>query len=93
MIAEPLEKGLAEDIENEKVLITWNKWVQTNWSPQNAGNKGVHLDIKEVLYIEERLDPCFFKQWVTNCSFVQGEPWPDKKYKEVPAAKSWMIEH
>ena len=25
MIAEPLEKGLAEDIENEKVLITWNK--------------------------------------------------------------------
>ena len=30
MIAEPLEKGLAEDIENEKVLITWNKWVQLN---------------------------------------------------------------
>ncbi|EDO37021.1 predicted protein [Nematostella vectensis] len=25
MIAEPLEKGLAEDIENEKVLISWNK--------------------------------------------------------------------
>uniref|UniRef100_A0A0K2U2M1 116 kDa U5 small nuclear ribonucleoprotein component n=1 Tax=Lepeophtheirus salmonis TaxID=72036 RepID=A0A0K2U2M1_LEPSM len=25
MIAEPLEKGLAEDIENERVSITWNK--------------------------------------------------------------------
>ena len=25
MIAEPLEKGLAEDIENEAVLISWNK--------------------------------------------------------------------
>lgn len=25
MIAEPLEKGLAEDIENEVVLIGWNK--------------------------------------------------------------------
>jgi U5 small nuclear ribonucleoprotein component len=27
MIAEPLEKGLAEDIENEVVQISWNKWV------------------------------------------------------------------
>ena len=27
MIAEPLESGLAEDIENEKVSITWNKLV------------------------------------------------------------------
>lgn len=26
MIAEPLEKGLAEDIENEVVQITWNRW-------------------------------------------------------------------
>jgi 116 kDa U5 small nuclear ribonucleoprotein component len=25
MIAEPLEKGLAEDIENEVVQISWNK--------------------------------------------------------------------
>lgn len=25
MIAEPLEKGLAEDIENEIVQISWNK--------------------------------------------------------------------
>jgi len=25
MIAEPLEKGLAEDIENEVVSINWNK--------------------------------------------------------------------
>lgn len=25
MIAEPLEKGLAEDIENETVKITWNR--------------------------------------------------------------------
>ena len=25
MIAEPLEKGLAEDIENETVSINWNK--------------------------------------------------------------------
>ena len=25
MIAEPLEKGLAEDIENEMVLISWSK--------------------------------------------------------------------
>lgn len=25
MIAEPLEKGLAEDIENENVQIGWNK--------------------------------------------------------------------
>jgi hypothetical protein len=28
MIAEPLENGLAEDIENEKVSITWNKYVK-----------------------------------------------------------------
>ena len=27
MIAEPLEKGLAEDIENQIVSITWNRWV------------------------------------------------------------------
>lgn len=27
MIAEPLEKGLAEDIENEVVQISWNKYV------------------------------------------------------------------
>ena len=27
MIAEPLEKGLAEDIENEVVQITWNRYV------------------------------------------------------------------
>jgi len=27
MIAEPLEKGLAEDIENQVVDITWNKYV------------------------------------------------------------------
>jgi 116 kDa U5 small nuclear ribonucleoprotein component len=26
MIAEPLEKGLAEDIENEVVQISWNKY-------------------------------------------------------------------
>ena len=25
MVAEPLEKGLAEDIENEQVQISWNK--------------------------------------------------------------------
>lgn len=25
MIAEPLEKGLAEDIENEVVQISWNR--------------------------------------------------------------------
>ena len=30
MIAEPLENGLAEDIENEKVSITWNKYVERN---------------------------------------------------------------
>ena len=28
MIAEPLEKGLAEDIENEVVQIGWTKWVK-----------------------------------------------------------------
>ena len=27
MIAEPLEKGLAEDIETGKVNITWDKYV------------------------------------------------------------------
>lgn len=26
MIAEPLEKGLAEDIENEVVKIGWNRY-------------------------------------------------------------------
>lgn len=26
MIAEPLEKGLAEDIENEVVQISWNRY-------------------------------------------------------------------
>lgn len=29
MISEPLEKGLAEDIENEVVQITWNKYART----------------------------------------------------------------
>lgn len=33
MIAEPLEKGLAEDIENEVVQITWNRYEQ----PGRAG--------------------------------------------------------
>lgn len=39
MIAEPLEKGLAEDIENEVVQITWNRLEQgphygfLAWSP------------------------------------------------------------
>lgn len=27
MISEPLEKGLAEDIENEVVQISWSKYV------------------------------------------------------------------
>lgn len=30
MIAEPLEKGLAEDIENEVVQITWNRYDVTD---------------------------------------------------------------
>lgn len=30
MIAEPLEKGLAEDIENEVVQITWNRFDGTD---------------------------------------------------------------
>lgn len=30
MIAEPLEKGLAEDIENEVVQITWNRLEQSS---------------------------------------------------------------
>ena len=30
MIAEPLEKGLAEDIENEVVQITWPRYYQYN---------------------------------------------------------------
>lgn len=46
MIAEPLEKGLAEDIENEKVLITWNKWVDILWSTP---------DIKTI-YVNQRLN-------------------------------------
>lgn len=33
MIAEPLEKGLAEDIENEVVQISWNKYVNKNYPP------------------------------------------------------------
>lgn len=39
MIAEPLEKGLAEDIENEVVQITWNRLEESShyglfaWSP------------------------------------------------------------
>lgn len=32
MIAEPLEKGLAEDIENEVVQITWNRYEQSGES-------------------------------------------------------------
>lgn len=32
MIAEPLEKGLAEDIENEVVQITWNRY---DWSGES----------------------------------------------------------
>ena len=39
MIAEPLEKGLAEDIENEVVQIKWTKWdidhLSTVSSPEN----------------------------------------------------------
>jgi len=31
MIAQPLEKGLAEDIEKEKVSITWDKKTIRNW--------------------------------------------------------------
>lgn len=31
MIAEPLEKGLAEDIENEVVKITWNRFSLWNF--------------------------------------------------------------
>lgn len=34
MIAEPLEKGLAEDIENEVVQITWNRY---DMQPSGAG--------------------------------------------------------
>lgn len=42
MIAEPLEKGLAEDIENEVVQITWNRW----WNEQ--------IRIKSVFLINRR---------------------------------------
>lgn len=38
MIAEPLEKGLAEDIENEVVQITWNRYEQ-------SGRAGMQLEI------------------------------------------------
>lgn len=31
MISEPLEKGLAEDIENEVVQISWSKYVGEHW--------------------------------------------------------------
>lgn len=38
MIAEPLEKGLAEDIENEVVQITWNRYdVRANVTFSSAG--------------------------------------------------------
>ena len=33
MIAEPLEKGLAEDIEDEVVQITWPKYVIFDHTP------------------------------------------------------------
>lgn len=36
MIAEPLEKGLAEDIENEVVQITWNRY---DMQPSAAASK------------------------------------------------------
>lgn len=34
MIAEPLEKGLAEDIENEVVQITWNRYGHLGTGPK-----------------------------------------------------------
>lgn len=39
MIAEPLEKGLAEDIENEVVQITWNRCDQFGES-KNLSRRG-----------------------------------------------------
>lgn len=39
MIAEPLEKGLAEDIENEVVQITWNRYDQFGES-KNPSRRG-----------------------------------------------------
>jgi len=35
MIAQPLEKGLAEDIEKERVSINWDKKAIRNWFQQN----------------------------------------------------------
>jgi U5 small nuclear ribonucleoprotein component len=35
MIAEPLEKGLAEDIENRKVSLDWDKKRLRNWFQRN----------------------------------------------------------
>jgi hypothetical protein len=47
MIAEPLEKGLAEDIENEVVQITWNRyWTHThNCTPPI--HKNVHVSVSQ----------------------------------------------
>jgi len=39
MIAEPLEKGLAEDIENEVVQITWNRYGQFGESKNPSRGK------------------------------------------------------
>ena len=39
MIAEPLEKGLAEDIENEVVQITWNRYDQSGESRSPSRSK------------------------------------------------------
>lgn len=48
MIAEPLEKGLAEDIENEVVQITWNRWADLPVSRPEHPSAG--LCVSPLLY-------------------------------------------
>ena len=58
MIAEPLEKGLAEDIENEVVQIGWTKLVLAQFSlfsiPYSGlFSRGVYLQISKLLRFVE----------------------------------------
>ena len=49
MIAEPLEKGLAEDIENEVVQIGWTKW-DYNWKLRGFNHNLTQANFAGAIY-------------------------------------------
>ena len=86
MIAEPLEKGLAEDIENEVVSINWPKkrigeFFQTKYDWDLLAARSIWAFGPDATGKQINLDLFYHKVFVQHCrakttqKFLKGEVW------------------